>query len=291
MTEGVESVTPAEAQARAFAEVWAGSMAQVLGQIAGNSFPVECLDAAPPEAVPPAESDVNIIATAAGSLRGEMSLRFPRNVALSLAQILLGETPDPAAEFKSDHKDAAEELFRQIAGHIVTAAKERWGEVQLSIQSGPVPTWAAGAVGWIASGTESSVRVWLEWQISAALCAELRPDASQAAAASAPQLESPEPQLDTILDDPVPPGKLGLFMDVELEITLRFGGRRMLLREILELAPGSVVELDRQVQEPVDLILDGRLIARGEVVVVDGNYGVRILDVVSTQLPGQFAQA
>ena len=55
----------------------------------------------------------------------------------------------------------------------------------------------------------------------------------------------------------------------------------MLLREIMELDAGSVVELDRQVQEPVDLLLAGRLIARGEVVVVNGNYGLRVLEVVS----------
>ncbi|MBZ5706027.1 MAG: flagellar motor switch protein FliN [Acidobacteriia bacterium] len=83
-----------------------------------------------------------------------------------------------------------------------------------------------------------------------------------------------------------PEGKLDLLMDVELDLTLRFGGRRMLLREILELSAGSVVELDRQVQEPADLLLDGRLIARGEVVVVDGSYGLRVTELVAPQLPG-----
>ena len=70
-------------------------------------------------------------------------------------------------------------------------------------------------------------------------------------------------------------------MDVELDVTLRFGRRSMLLREILELDAGSVVELDRQVQEPADLLLDGRLIAHGEVVVLDGNYGLRVLEIIS----------
>lgn len=65
-------------------------------------------------------------------------------------------------------------------------------------------------------------------------------------------------------------------MDVELALTLRFGSRRLLLREVLDLNPGSVVDLDRQVQEPVDVLLDGRLVAQGEVVVLEGNYGVRI---------------
>ena len=76
-------------------------------------------------------------------------------------------------------------------------------------------------------------------------------------------------------------GNLDLLLDVELEVTLRFGERIMLLRDILELGEGSVVELDRQVEEPVDLLLDGKLIARGEVVVVDGNYGLRIQEMVT----------
>jgi flagellar motor switch protein FliN/FliY len=77
--------------------------------------------------------------------------------------------------------------------------------------------------------------------------------------------------------------KLALLMDVELAMTLRFGGRRMLLREILDLCLGSVVELDRQVKDPVELLLDGRLVARGEVVVLDGNYGLRVTEVIAVR--------
>lgn len=75
-------------------------------------------------------------------------------------------------------------------------------------------------------------------------------------------------------------GNLGLVMDVELNVTLRFGQRQLSLREVMELASGSVVELDREVDEPVELILDGRVIARGEAVIVDGNYGVRVTEVL-----------
>jgi flagellar motor switch protein FliN len=61
--------------------------------------------------------------------------------------------------------------------------------------------------------------------------------------------------------------------------SLRFAGRNILLREILELGAGSVLKLDREIQDPADLLLDGRLIARGEVVVVDGNFGLRVTEV------------
>ena len=73
---------------------------------------------------------------------------------------------------------------------------------------------------------------------------------------------------------------LDLVMDVELNVTLRFGQRQLALREVLELASGSVVELDRQVDEPIELILDGRVVARGEAVIIDGNYGMRVTQVL-----------
>jgi len=69
-------------------------------------------------------------------------------------------------------------------------------------------------------------------------------------------------------------------IDVPLTVTLRFGQRSMRLREVLELNTGVLVELDRQVEDPVDLILDERIIARGEVVIVDGNYGLRVTEIV-----------
>ena len=75
------------------------------------------------------------------------------------------------------------------------------------------------------------------------------------------------------------PANLNLVMDVELNVTLRFGQRKLTLREVLDLTSGSVVELDRQVEEPVELLLDGVVIARGEAVVIDGNYGLRVTEV------------
>ncbi|MGA9527476.1 MAG: flagellar motor switch protein FliN [Terriglobales bacterium] len=73
---------------------------------------------------------------------------------------------------------------------------------------------------------------------------------------------------------------LDLLLDVNLALTLRFGQRDMTLREVLELSSGAVIELDRHVEEPADLLLGDRVIARGQVVIVDGNYGIKI-----TELP------
>jgi flagellar motor switch protein FliN/FliY len=77
---------------------------------------------------------------------------------------------------------------------------------------------------------------------------------------------------------------IGVLSDIELEATLQFGSREMPLREVLELGPGDVVELDRHVSEPVDLVIGDRIVARGEVVIVSGNFALRISEVSAPQL-------
>jgi flagellar motor switch protein FliN/FliY len=75
-----------------------------------------------------------------------------------------------------------------------------------------------------------------------------------------------------------------LLSDIELDATLQFGTREMVLDEVLELGPGAVVELNREVSEPVDLVVGDRIVARGEVVVVNGNFAFRITEVATPQL-------
>ncbi len=264
----VSSAPPTlDAEVHEYLKVWTENMGQVLTQIAGAPFAMESVLVAPTEAPAPEEHDLQVSVAAAGSLRGEMSLRVPRAVMLAVGQLFLQETQDAAAELKPDHQDALQELLRQAAGQVATALSARWGEAQLRVEAGAAPTWSAGARGWLVSTAGAPCRLLMEWQMSSALVAALRPVQEKPPAS--------EPAKAPALD------KLDLLMDVELDVTLRFGKRSMLLREVLELDSGSVVELDRQVQEPADLLLDGRLIARGEVVVVDGNYGLRVLEIVS----------
>lgn len=76
----------------------------------------------------------------------------------------------------------------------------------------------------------------------------------------------------------------GILLDIELDATLQFGSRELPLREVLELGPGDVIELNRHVSEPVDLVVGDRIVARGEVVVQNGNFALRITEVATPQL-------
>ena len=76
---------------------------------------------------------------------------------------------------------------------------------------------------------------------------------------------------------------LDLLMEVELPVSVSFGRAELPLREVLKLNSGSIVELNRTISDPVEIIVNNCVIARGEVVVVDGNYGVRIDQVISRE--------
>jgi flagellar motor switch protein FliN/FliY len=75
-----------------------------------------------------------------------------------------------------------------------------------------------------------------------------------------------------------------LLMEIELDATLQFGSRELQLKEVLALGLGDVLELDRHVNEPVDLVVGDRIVARGEVVIVEGNFALLVTEVAAPQL-------
>ncbi len=78
-----------------------------------------------------------------------------------------------------------------------------------------------------------------------------------------------------------PTAHLDLLLDVQLEATIRFGETQLLLRDVLSAGPGAIFELDRELNAPADLLVAGRLMARGEVVVINGNFGLRITELAA----------
>lgn len=76
---------------------------------------------------------------------------------------------------------------------------------------------------------------------------------------------------------------LGMLMDIPLEISVELGRVKMLVKEVVELGAGSVIEIDKAAGEPVDVMVNGRLVARGEVVVIEDNFGVRLTEILNPQ--------
>ncbi|HET9101592.1 MAG TPA: FliM/FliN family flagellar motor switch protein [Acidobacteriaceae bacterium] len=93
------------------------------------------------------------------------------------------------------------------------------------------------------------------------------------------QAQEPSAQDANAYTEPPTKRRLDLLLDIELEATLRFGALELPLREVLELGPGDVLPLDRHVREPVELVVGDRIVAKGEVVLVSGNFALHVTEV------------
>jgi len=85
----------------------------------------------------------------------------------------------------------------------------------------------------------------------------------------------------TATDPSAPPDSIDRILDVEVSVVVRFGKVEMTLGEVSRLTPGSVVAMDRSPDQPVELLVNNRVFATGEVVVADGNYALRIVHILS----------
>lgn len=251
-------------QLQAWLEAWKTCTQNVLSQVSAQTITFEIAS----EPLPTVDSDLWFTIVVGGAVRGEMSLRLPSTSGMHMAQKFLGET-EPAKDITTKHKEALEELLRQIAGLAATAlAPAAGGEVQFHVAASSAPSWSSASTTCFRAPDEASDLVTFEIQISAALSSALQSRVEQPPAAK----QAPAPA-------PSSSASYGRLLEVGLDVKLRFGTRRMLLRDVLALSAGMVVELDSQLHQPVDLLLDGRVIAQGEVVIVDGKYGLRVTEI------------
>jgi flagellar motor switch protein FliN/FliY len=265
---------------QAYLQAWGVSIGRVLQEVAGAPHTWQELS---PQATREMlaslkENSISIQFEAAQHLSGSQGFVLSKKDAVRLAQLLLAEPEDGSSVLSDDHRDAIGELFRQFAGAAASSLKGlAGGEVNFK--------W----LGLDPFAGEPAVQTGIQWtspgltpltlvaELGSGLAAELNPVTPPAAQA----LELPAPT-----PPPAPLGKardpkLELLMDVELDVTLRFGERQMVLHDILDLSAGSVVELNQYVHDPVELLVGKKVIARGEVVVVDGSYGLRVIEIVS----------
>ena len=116
------------------------------------------------------------------------------------------------------------------------------------------------------------------WRVQIGWTAQFSQNAAASAAPAAAEPVAVSPRRETVASK-----TLDLLLDVALPVSVSFGKTSLQIREVIKLSTGSVIELDRLVSEPVEVIVNNCVIARGEVVVVDGNYGVRIIHLASRE--------
>jgi flagellar motor switch protein FliN/FliY len=216
--------------------------------------------------------------TASAGLQGDAWIEIGTPGALLLAQKFLGESPDPTAKLNQKYTEALKQLLGEVSKVVSTSLKSKFGEVGLQVTeekaTGKPPTLQGPPFALLAS-EGSSPKLTLGLRLSP----ELETSVSSGSHATSDRSAESGPTNTVLPHEP----NVDLLLGVTLNLTLRFGRRVLPLRDIVDLTSGSVVELDQEVQEPADLLLGDKLIARGQVVIVDGNYGLQVTEVVDAR--------
>jgi len=196
-------------------------------------------------------------ATVSGDLRGTLAAWLDRAGSEMLAQRVMGmdETPDAATI-----ADMLREMWSQAAGSL--SLKDPFTGIKLSVVA-VSPGVAPGGVLVDLSAGDVAARI------------AVGGDAMPAPEVAKPQPAARVPEL-------VPNDALEAVLDMELPLVVRFARTTMSLKTLAALGPGSIVDMERSPDEPVQMLVGDRVIARGEVVVVGGHYGVRVTDLVSS---------
>jgi flagellar motor switch protein FliN/FliY len=248
-----------------FAAAYAEALSASLAGATGSQWPCEVIESG---SIPANDAPaVQFRLTVEGALRGECFIEFYEP---QIADLLAKIVKQPVGGLTDAHKAFFAKFVSSTTDRLRSSSSSKFGALDFKIERVSGLAFGGMFVVPIAAAEGES-----ELQVLLYFGPELL-DALPAASGDSPAGEAEETA--------VPPHNLKLVMDVELNVSLRFGQRQLPLREVLELANGSIVELDRLVDEPVELFLDGKLIALGEAVVVDGNYGLRV-----TQIPRPIA--
>jgi flagellar motor switch protein FliN/FliY len=265
-------VNPPGTAGNAFVEATQNALQDVLAQALSPEWKVEL---GPPEAAAlEAEASAFIGLLVTGVVAGQAGVMLSRADAALIGCAFVGDTSHPSPEYGDEQREAVEELLRQVFGLATTALQAKFGQLWIEVDRAvPVAEPSQRTTLLVTSDSRPSplvLELWMSAELTDSFAAADQMPANPASdAADAPQATTEAESQDG-------PADLSVLAGVEVEIMLRFGHRWLPLKEIAELASGSVVELDESVAEPVEVVVGDRVLARGEIVSVDGCYGVRI---------------
>lgn len=266
----MEFITPSSAT-REFSAALARSLSACVAEKLGAGWQVRLMEEE--RSSRPSARTFRFRIKADGGLEGDCNVAMDREEAIALAAKLLGESP---SDVETKYFDALIQMISSATPELSATFLNQFGSVTFTVDGNPevVGEKCPTDVLEVSDGDESQFSLQLEF--SGALVNSLSGPTTVTSSTTANK-------------SGIDPSNLQLVMDVELNVSLRFGQCQLPLREVLDLASGSVIELDRDVDDPVELLLDGKVIARGEAVIVDGNYGLRVTEIpepISTYLGG-----
>jgi flagellar motor switch protein FliN/FliY len=234
-----------------------------------------------------------------------------KDVALLSDLMMMG---DGSAEYSEDHKDAIGELFNQVMGAYTTALGSELGitasagvieveEYDLDNPSIQADSYDMISVPLDIEGCESSTVILLvpneigDQIVSQASSNSMSPSKADSFGLNMSEIDDLSKVTSfgsdsssgftetTLTGTPInaPRENIEMLLDIDLDVSIELGRSLLSIKRILELAPGSIVELDRMAGEPVDLLVNNKVVAKGEVVVIDEAFGIRIVSLVSPE--------
>ncbi|HEX9081304.1 MAG TPA: flagellar motor switch protein FliN [Holophagaceae bacterium] len=286
------------------------SMASVFSMLTGRDFQMSAApgDALQPPAVAALHPGATILVKAhyQKGLSGALLFTLPLKEGTMLVDLMLGGEGAPAEELVGDSKDALAETFNQVMGSANQTLSDLAGET-LSIANVDISAaspealpeqMGAGPFQDVALATsQDSLQTTIHLLIPDLLLQQMKrklglveapppapePAPAPVATSGSAGLTAPPRQAPAATGPalPVDAGNLDLLLDIQLPVVVRMGQTEMQMGELLKLTPGSILELNRSADAPVELLVNGKLIAKGEVVVVDGNFAFRITEIES----------
>ncbi|MBU0720809.1 flagellar motor switch protein FliY [bacterium] len=220
-----------------------------------------------------------------GAVNASAMIALPPTLSSSLSDMMMGEEAGERDEVTDDDLDATKEIVSNILGAISNTLS---GQKEM-----PVLSFKIESIEFISSDTEVSLEAYSKMfvykftlgDLSSLLMfimdEKLQNTIYPSAGANQMGSQSDVKSLDESISQnttlsPEEMSNIALIMDVKLPVRVRIGQKKMLLKDVLNMDIGSVIELNQLANDPLDILVDNHVIAQGEVVIVDGNFGVQI---------------
>jgi len=218
-----------------------------------------------------------------GDIESSAMVALPPNLSASLSDMMMGEEASDREDVSEDDLDATKEIVSNIFGAIantLSAQKEL-----------PVLSFTIESIELVSDDTEVSLEAFSKMNVYSFVLGDIKSlmmfiideklknalyggnESIAEAVGSSNNCEPCETAVNLSSDEM---SNIALIMDVKLPVRVRIGKKRMLLKDVLNMDIGSVIELNQLANDPLEILVDNHVIAEGEVVIVDGNFGVQI---------------
>jgi len=218
-----------------------------------------------------------------GAASGKMIVAMPPQMATALVDIMMAGEGDSKDEMDADDLDGAKEIASQIVGAMGTALSAQNVLPKLSLTASNISFVTADedvdiedfSHGITFSFKTPAIDSQIKLMLDASVEASLNPQTQAPMMDTAPSSDAPHSGAPADLSGDEM-RNMALLKEVKLPVTVRIGSKKMLLKDVINMDIGSVIELNQLANDPLDLLVDNHVIAQGEVVIVDGNFGIQI---------------